>query len=64
MGANVVLSAGYARSSQTGAASKSGYSIVAAYLMSKRTTVYGGLMDNNKNAGVDSRFGVGVKHTF
>lgn len=63
LGANMVLSAGYASSKPTGGVKASGIGVGVAYLMSKRTTVYGGFLDT-KNGGPDSRFGVGLKHTF
>ncbi|MGQ9725126.1 MAG: porin [Tepidimonas sp.] len=67
---NVVLSVGYAQSKQSGAKAERGWSLAAAYALSKRTTAYAGYFDAN-NAAVtgragapDSRFGVGLKHTF
>lgn len=63
LASNLVLSAGYASSKQSGAARKSGLGLGVAYLLSKRTTVYGGFLDT-KNSAPDSRFGAGVKHTF
>ncbi|WP_439112903.1 porin [Hydrogenophaga sp.] len=68
LAANMVLSAGYASSKADGGDRASSYGLGVAYLLSKRTTVYGGLRNDNAAAtaagGVDSRFGVGVKHTF
>ena len=63
LGSSMVLSAGYASSKPNGGVKASGFGVGVAYLMSKRTTVYGGFLDT-KNAGPDSRFGVGLKHTF
>jgi predicted porin len=63
LGSSMVLSAGYASSKPKGGVKASGFGVGVAYLMSKRTTVYGGFLDT-KNAGPDSRFGVGLKHTF
>lgn len=67
---NLILSAGYASSEADGDKDASdAFSFGAAYLLSKRTTVYGGYFDSDKkavaNRGVpESRFAVGVKHTF
>lgn len=62
--ANLTLSGGYASSkNNVSGVRASGFNIVAAYSLSKRTTVYGGYLDT-KNGGVDSRFGAGIKHTF
>lgn len=66
--ANAVVSAGYASSKADGSDRKSSYALGVAYSLSKRTTVYGGLRNDNDAAtlagGVDTRYGVGVKHTF
>jgi predicted porin len=68
LAANIVLSAGYASSKADGGARANSYGLGVAYVLSKRTTVYGGLRNDNAVAtaagGVDSRYGVGVKHTF
>lgn len=67
---NLILSAGYASSEADNEKDASdAFSFGAAYLLSKRTTVYGGYFDADKkavaNRGVpESRFAVGVKHTF
>lgn len=63
---NVVVSVGYASRKDDGDVRANAYSIAAAYLLSKRTTVYGGYYDDNAKGGatLDSRFGVGIKHTF
>jgi predicted porin len=67
---NLILSAGYASSEADNEKDASdAFSFGAAYLLSKRTTVYGGYFDSDKkavaNRGVpESRFAVGVKHTF
>lgn len=66
LASNLVLSVGYASSKVGSAARVNGYSVAAAYSLSKRTTVYGGLYGDNGTAPttLESRFGVGVKHTF
>ncbi len=68
LSANLVVSAGYASSKADGAVRKSSYGLGAAYALSKRTSVYGGLRNDNDAAtlagGVDTRYGVGIKHTF
>ena len=67
---NLILSAGYASSeADNDPDSSDAFSFGAAYLLSKRTTVYGGYFDSDKvansNGGTpESRFAVGVKHTF
>jgi len=66
---NVVVSAGYAVSKPAAGDSAKSFGVAAAYLLSKRTTAYVGYRDDNSaavlnNGGVDSRFGVGIKHTF
>jgi predicted porin len=69
LGAAVVLSAGYASSKTDGEARTSGFAVGAAYSLSKRTTVYGGLRTVNQEA-VDlrdvakTRVAVGLKHAF
>jgi predicted porin len=63
LAANLVLSAGYASSKEEGQPRASGLGLGVAYLLSKRTTVYGGFLDT-KNAAPDTRYGVGLKHTF
>ena len=63
LGANLVLSAGYASSKTDGAERLSGLGLGVAYSLSKRTTVYGGFLDT-KNTGPDTRYGFGLKHTF
>lgn len=66
--ANLVLSGGYASSKNNATGVRGyGFNLVAAYSLSKRTTVYGGFRNNEKlNDGTfdDSRVGVGIKHTF
>lgn len=67
LASNLVLSAGIASSKTDGEKRVTGYSVAAAYLLSKRTTVYGGIYgDNGKVADgyLKSRYGVGIKHTF
>lgn len=66
---NVVVSAGYAVSKPAAGDSAKSFGVAAAYLLSKRTTAYVGYRDDNSaavlnNGGVDSRIGVGIKHTF
>ncbi|MBP8230561.1 MAG: porin [Xylophilus sp.] len=67
---NLILSAGYASSeADNDPDSSDAFSFGAAYLLSKRTTVYGGYFDSDKIAvkyrgAPESRFAVGVKHTF
>lgn len=67
---NLILSAGFASSEADNETDSSdAFSFGAAYLLSKRTTVYGGYFDSDKvansNRGTpESRFAVGVKHTF
>jgi len=67
----LTLSAGIAKSNDNvnaGNASRTGYGLGAAYSMSKRTTLYGGLQSATTSlAGVDTDarvVAVGVKHTF
>ena len=64
LASNLVLSAGYAASKADGEERASSVSVGVAYLLSKRTTVYGGLRNDNDNGPVDSRVAVGVKHAF
>lgn len=69
LSSNLILSAGYARSKLDAGGTASGYGLAVAYLMSKRTTVYAGLRNDNATAvtslgGVDSWVGAGIKHTF
>jgi len=67
---NIVLSAGYGSSKADNEGARSnGFSLGAAYLLSKRTTVYAGYFDANATAvtnrgAADSRFALGLKHTF
>lgn len=68
---NIVLSASYAYSddnANAGDVTRKGYGFAAAYVLSKRTTAYGGFTNktNGLKAGdVDTKiFAVGVKHTF
>ncbi|MGI9215489.1 MAG: porin [Hydrogenophaga sp.] len=68
LSANLTLSAGYARAKLDAGGTATGFGLAAAYSLSKRTTVYGGLRNDNVDAvtlgGVDSRVGFGLKHTF
>ena len=67
---NLVVSVGYAQSKQDGFKPERGWSLAAAYVLSKRTTAYAGFFDanaaavNGRAGAPDSRFGVGLKHTF
>ena len=66
---NIVVSAGYAVSKPNVGSSAKSLGLAAAYLVSKRTTAYVGYRNDNNaavlnNGGVDSRVGVGLKHTF
>ncbi len=67
---NLVVSVGYAQSKQDGGKAERGWSVAAAYALSKRTTAYAGFFDANAAAvtgragAPDSRFGIGLKHTF
>jgi predicted porin len=60
---NLVLSAGYATSKEDGVKRDNGLSVGAAYSLSKRTTVYGGVR-NVEGSADESRVGVGLKHAF
>jgi predicted porin len=61
--AALTVSIGYASSKQTNTASATGFGIAAAYTLSKRTTVYGGLRSTNAAAKSDL-WAVGVNHKF
>ena len=63
LAANLVVSAGIASSKTDGFKRANGYSVGAAYSLSKRTTVYGGVR-NVEGLKDESRVGVGIKHTF
>ncbi len=63
VGAALTLSVGYASSKPTGGKSATGFGVAAAYALSKRTTVYGGLRATNNVAGSDL-WAVGVNHKF
>jgi predicted porin len=63
----LTLSGGLASTKTVGATRVNGWSLAAAYSLSKRTTVYGGYYGDNGAAGagtLKSRYGIGVKHTF
>lgn len=70
LASNLVMSAGVASSKTDGAKRVTGYSVGAAYLLSKRTTVYGGYYGDDTTSNgtptstIESRLGFGVKHTF
>jgi predicted porin len=61
---SLVLSAGYASSKADGGVRASGVAVGVAYSVSKRTTVYGGYLDTKDSSAPESRFGLGLKHTF
>ena len=63
MGAALTLSVGYASSKANGGATSRGYGLAAAYALSKRTTVYGGVRQTNSVAGNDI-WAAGVNHKF
>jgi predicted porin len=62
----LTLSGGVASSKTVGADRVNGWSLAAAYSLSKRTTVYGGYYHDNGAAGttLKTRYGAGIKHTF
>ena len=68
----LTLSAGYAQSKENAAAGnqkRTGFSVVAAYGLSKRTTAYGGFNSSKAKTGgtTDAKatvIAVGLKHTF
>jgi predicted porin len=64
MSDRLTLSGGFASSKTTAVARANGWSLAAAYSLSKRTTVYGGVYGDNTNGGLESRYGAGIKHTF
>lgn len=61
--AALTLSVGYATSKKVNTPTSSGFGIAAAYTLSKRTTVYGGLRSTNATAGSDL-WAIGVNHKF
>lgn len=61
--AALTLSVGYASSKPTGMKSSTGFGVAAAYALSKRTTVYGGIRATNATAAADI-WGVGINHKF
>lgn len=63
LSSSLVLSAGYATSKKDGVKRDNGLSVGAAYSLSKRTTVYGGVR-NVEGSADESRVGVGLKHAF
>ena len=66
----MVLSTGFTQvRPDAGGAKANSFAVGVNYALSKRTSVYSGFRKDNKEAaanygGVESRFGVGVKHTF
>lgn len=64
----VTVSVGYASSKPSGGESDSGFGVAAAYSLSKRTMVYGGLRQESREASNGKAdgdfFAVGVRHTF
>lgn len=69
LAANIVLSTGFTQVRPDVGDKANSFALALAYNLSKRTTVYTGFRKDNDAAvsgfgGVESRFGVGVKHTF
>lgn len=68
LASNITLSVGYAAANPSVGDTRSSYGLAVAYDLSKRTTLYAGLRNDNAAAvaagGVDTRFGVGVRHSF
>jgi len=68
LGSALTLSVGYASSKPSGGESDSGFGIAAAYSLSKRTTLYGGLRQESRKASNGQSdndiYAVGVKHAF
>jgi predicted porin len=70
LSAALVLSAGFTQVDyEAGGDKPNGFGLGVSYSLSKRTSVYGGFrMDNDAavdaEIGVESRYGVGIKHTF
>ena len=70
LSAALVLSTGFTQvRPDAGGDKANSFAVGVNYSLSKRTSVYGGFRKDNKEAaanygGVESRFGVGVKHTF
>ncbi len=66
VGSAMVASVGYASSNPkaAGVSNSTAYSAGVAYMLSKRTTTYGGFLKTNKAAGDVSGVVVGLKHTF
>lgn len=62
----LTLSVGYARSNVKGGEADSGFGVAAAYSLSKRTSVYGGLRAESRKSGAADGdfFAVGVRHAF
>ncbi|HRK37142.1 MAG TPA: porin [Burkholderiaceae bacterium] len=66
MGAALTLTVGYASSKAkvAGAKAGTGFGVGAAYALSKRTTVYGGIRATNAAAGDNDIWGLGINHKF
>lgn len=69
LASNLVLSTGFTQVRPDVGDKANSFALAVAYNLSKRTTVYTGFRKDNDAAvsgfgGVESRFGVGVKHTF
>lgn len=67
LSANLLLSVGVASTKTDAAKRLTAYSAGAIYSLSKRTSVYGGIYSDNgtvATGSTESRYGVGVKHTF
>lgn len=63
VGPALTVSVGYASSKASGGKSATGVGLAAAYTLSKRTMIYGGLRAANKEAGNDL-WAIGVNHKF
>lgn len=62
----LTLSVGYASSKEKGGEADSGFGVAAAYSLSKRTSVYGGVRAESRKSSVADGdfFAVGVRHAF
>lgn len=62
----LTLSVGYANSKVKGGEADSGFGVAAAYSLSKRTSVYGGVRAESRKSGAADGdfFAVGVRHAF
>ena len=68
LGSALTLSAGVASSKPDGDETARSANLGFSYALSKRTTAYGGVRKDNDAAtaagGVDTRYGIGIRHTF